>query len=185
MKTFPIKAIFLDRDGTIVEEPPGDGSIDSLSKLKLLPNAVKGLKKMSDLGYTLFVVSNQDGINKGRLSINLYNKMNSIINDTFSKSGIKIEKWLVCPHTSEENCKCRKPKTEMIDSLKKGYTFDFKNSYVVGDREKDIILAKKLGMKGILVKRNEKEYSKIKSKPDFLSPNLFYASKKIKPQDLK
>jgi len=184
-KKFSIKAIFLDRDRTIVEEPgslrrknTSDADVDSISKLHILPNAIKGLKKMINMGYTIFIITNQDAINRGTLTIELYNKIENILTDKFGKHGITIEKWLFCPHTSEEICTCRKPKTGLIDSLKGEYDIDFVNSYVIGDRESDLLLAEKLKMTGILVKRNEKEIEKTRAK--FIAENIYDACRFIK-----
>lgn len=179
IKHFSIKAIFLDRDGTIIEEPTGqnigDDVIDEISKLKLLPNSLIGLKKVGELGYTIFIISNQYGINRGRLTRGLYNKMNSMLTKSFTKNNIFIEKWLVCPHTSEEKCNCMKPKVGMLSSISKYYYIDFKNSYIIGDRESDIILAKNLKAKSILIRRNEMEFNKTKIKPNFKASDIYDA----------
>ncbi len=106
--------------------------------------------------------------------------MNNRLSSSFNKKGIVIEKWLVCPHTPEEECMCRKPKTGMMDSLKKDYYFDFKNSFVIGDRDSDLLLAKNLGAKSILIKRNEKYYNKVKTHPDFKAEDIYMACKFIK-----
>ena len=184
IKYFSIKAIFLDRDGTIVEEPSGpnigDDVIDEISKLRLLPNALIGLKKMMELGYTIFIISNQDGINRGRLTIELYNQMNAMLTKNFSKESIAIEKWLVCPHTPEERCICRKPKIGMLNSINKSYYLDFKNCYVIGDRDSDVVLAKNLKAKSILIKRNEVDYSKTKTKPNFKANDVYDACRFLK-----
>ncbi|VVB69999.1 Histidine biosynthesis bifunctional protein HisB [uncultured archaeon] len=179
-----IKAVFLDRDGTIVNEPTGpnkgDDAITSISQLKVLPHAIDGMKKMIELGYTLFIASNQDCINRGQITMKEYDQQNKVLITVFTENNIKIEKWLVCPHTPEENCECRKPKTEMIDSIKNDYQIDFENSYYIGDRETDILLAKNLKLKSILVKRNEEYYINTNIVPDFKAENLVEASKFIK-----
>ncbi|MDO8627188.1 MAG: HAD-IIIA family hydrolase, partial [Candidatus Diapherotrites archaeon] len=179
-KLFLIKAVFVDRDGTIVFEPsgpnPGDDGIYSVSELKLLPNAIKGLKKLQEFGYMIFTISNQDGISYGRLTLKTYNQMSEILEKEFFKHGIQIEKWLVCPHKLEENCNCKKPKTGMVDALKSDYCFDFNNSYCIGDRNADVELAKNLGAKGILVRKNEVlDYKKTKVNPSFKAKNILQA----------
>lgn len=178
-KLFLIKAVFLDRDGTIVEEPSGPGVGDdiiaSVEQLNFLPNAIKGLRKIVRMGYHLFVVSNQPGINRGQLTLDQYKSLNGVLVDALTKAGVVVEKWLVCPHLPEENCDCRKPKTGMVDSIKNQYSVDFKNSYLIGDRNSDLLLAKNLGTKSILVKRNEKNFVETGKKPDFKAKNLLDA----------
>lgn len=180
IKLFSIRAVFIDRDGTIVNEPGGinlgDDVIDSPSKLRLLPHALGGLKKIVNKGYVIIVSSNQDGINRKQLSFEVYNKMNDYLNEEFGKNEVFVEKWLVCPHTPEEKCNCRKPKEGMINSLRERYYFNFKESYFIGDRESDMLLGRKLNMKTILVKRNEKSYNRVGVKVNLLADNLDEAS---------
>ena len=184
IKYFSVKAILLDRDGTIIEEPSGpnigDDVIDNISKLRLLPNALSGLRKMIGLGYTIFIISNQDGINRNQLTIESYNQMNAILTKDFSKNGVTIEKWLVCPHMPEEKCICRKPKIGMLNSIKKNYYIDFKNSYVMGDKNSDIALAKNLKARSVLIKRNEVDYNKTETKPNFRASDVYEACKFLK-----
>lgn len=180
-KLFSLKAVFLDRDGTLLEEPSGpnieDYVITSVSEMHLLPNAIAGLKKITQLGYTPFIISNQDGINRKQLTLETYHQMNQRLIEIFGKNGIKIEKWLVCPHLPEEKCTCRKPETGMIDNLKNEYYFNFKESYLIGDRDSDILLAKRLKMQSILMKRNEREFVKAKNKADYYAESLLSACK--------
>lgn len=183
-KFFRIKAIFIDRDGTLVEEPYGtreeDKVITKIEKLRLLPHTIQGLIELKRKGYSIFVVTNQDGINRGQLSWDLYNKMNEQLENTFLENDIKVTKWLTCPHLPEEKCKCRKPQTGLIKELLKEYQIDLKKSYFIGDRESDINLGKKLKSKTILIKWDEKEFANSKIKPTFQSPNLQEAAKHCK-----
>jgi D-glycero-D-manno-heptose 1,7-bisphosphate phosphatase len=180
---FSIKAVFLDRDGTLIEEPDGASEeekvMGDISKLRILPHAIGGTKAIASKGYSIFVISNQDGINRGLLSLSKYEDLNRFIDKQLKQNGVLVTKWGVCPHTPEEKCSCRKPATGLVDSVAKDYSIDFKKSYVIGDRESDISLGKKLGMKTILVKRNEGTFSSSKIKPTLYASDLHDAARKL------
>jgi histidinol-phosphate phosphatase family protein len=86
------------------------------------------------------------------------------------KEGIEIKEILYCPHLPEDNCNCRKPKTGLIQKILKKYKIDLKNSYLIGDKEEDILLAKNIGIKSICLSKD------INVKPDFFAENLKEAS---------
>ncbi len=146
-----IRTIFLDRDGTINEEAE-DEMVDSMDKVKILPNTIAALKLLKNTDFRLFIITNQIAIGLGRLSLNDFNKINNYILGKLRVSGIKIEQTYMCPHLPGDNCECRKPKPGMIKQAYKKYDINLKESYVIGDRETDILMGKKVGCKTILVK---------------------------------
>ena len=98
--------------------------------------------------------------------------MNRALHQTFDKKGIIIEKWLTCPHTEDEKCSCRKPNTGLIKQLQKHYDFDFKNSFMIGDRNSDILFGKRIDTAPILVKWNEQRFNKTRTKTAYKAGNL-------------
>jgi D-glycero-D-manno-heptose 1,7-bisphosphate phosphatase len=145
-----MKAIFFDRDGTLIVDPP-DLRVDSSAELELLPDTLEALAKLSKLDFGVFLISNQAGIGEGRITRDEF----TAIEDTFIKmlepSGIKILKTYVCPHRPEDNCVCRKPKPFMILQAAKEFDIDLAESYMIGDRESDIMAGVNAGTKTILV----------------------------------
>lgn len=160
-----VKAVFLDRDGTLNVEK------DYLYKIEEFQweyGAVEALKIISGLGYKIFVVTNQSGVARGYYSEDDVVKLHEYMQSELAKEGIKIEEYYYCPHHEKGiekyrvNCRCRKPETLHFENAATKYEIDFAESYVVGDKGSDLEAAVRLGMKPVLVrtghgKEEEKE----------------------------
>lgn len=142
------KAIFLDRDGTINRDMHYSADV---SRLRVFKNAATAIKKLNDAGYKVIVVSNQSGIARKYFKKKDVEKLNKIIIDRLGKRKAKIDAVYFCPHHPNKNCSCRKPKSGMILKAKKDFNLDIKNSYMVGDMQSDIDLAKNAGAKSVFV----------------------------------
>ncbi len=168
-------AVFLDRDGTINEEV---GYLNHPSRLKILPGVAPALKRLTDQGFLLFVVTNQSGPARGYFPKELVFEINAMIDRRLRRKGVKIQEFLVCLHHPDENCACRKPKTGLLELAFQKYQIDKERSFVVGDRVIDVELAKNAGLKSILVLtgygRGELEYvlPQKQIKPDFIAKDL-------------
>lgn len=164
------KAIFLDRDGTINIDY---GYVYEIEKFKYLPDAIKGLKQLNDLGYLLIIVTNQSGIGRGYYTLTDFNKLNNYMIEDLKKQGINISKVYMCPHTEDDNCSCRKPKLSMYYQAIKDFNIDLSKSYVIGDKGRDLALCEKENIKGILITdKDNKQY--------LCKKNLYEAAKYIK-----
>ena len=140
------KIAFIDRDGTIILEPQDTKQVNGLEQLEFLSNAISSLKRLQDNEFELIIVSNQDGLGTQTNPKDNYDLINSKIIQILDSEGIKISKWLTCPHFEKNNCNCRKPKTGLID-----FEFDKDKSVMIGDRETDIQFAKNLQIKGFKI----------------------------------
>lgn len=145
-----MKAVFFDRDGTLIVDPP-DERVDSIDDVKLFPDTLEALKKLSELNFGIFLISNQAGIAEGRITLEDFFKIENKIVEMLKPSGITILRTYVCPHSPEDNCECRKPKPHMILQAAKEFDIDLPASYFVGDRESDIMTGVNAGTKTILV----------------------------------
>ena len=162
-----IQAIFIDRDGTLLDEPITE-IINTWDKFKV-KNDIHCLAKLSS-EYKFFIISNQEGINEGRLKQEFYDETNKKLLSVLTEHNVRIEKIYTCPHTVEENCDCRKPKTGLIEQVIKDFQIDRQKSWIIGDRISDIKLAEVAGMKSIFI---QSELHKIgNSKPNFVAVNL-------------
>lgn len=148
MKT---KLLFLDRDGVLIREDANDPQIDSWDKLEFIPEMFFWLGKITrETDYQLVMVTNQDGLGTSSFpEINFWPLQNFLI-ETLAGEGIRFEAIHIDKSFPHENKDTRKPGMGMLTSYLNNETYDLKNSYVVGDRISDMILAKNLGAKGIL-----------------------------------
>lgn len=161
------KVIFLDRDGTINKD---FGYVYKTEDLEFLPGVVEGLKLLQDNGYMLIIVTNQSGISRKYFSIDDYNIFNSYLINELKKYNIEIKEVYMCPHRNEDNCECRKPKTQLFWNAIKKYNIDLDNSYAIGDKERDLAICNETSIKGILLTD--------KSNNDYICKSNFYEAAK-------
>ena len=140
----------LDRDGTLVVEPPGE-QIDAVDQVQLADGVVTALAELVARGYRLLVVTNQDGLGTPGYPRSRFDAVEAFLADVFHSQGIVFEAVLVCPHREEERCRCRKPEPALVDDWLRGQAIDRERSAVVGDRESDLELARRLGLRGFRV----------------------------------
>ncbi|MFS8616515.1 MAG: bifunctional histidinol-phosphatase/imidazoleglycerol-phosphate dehydratase HisB [Solitalea sp.] len=143
------KVLFIDRDGTIIVEPPFDFQVDSLEKLEFLPYAISSLKKLSDHGYTLVMVTNQDGRGTDSFPEEDFIKPHEKMLTTLRNEGVEFEEIFIDDSFEHENSPNRKPHTGLLVNYLAKNQLDMEHSYVIGDRGTDIQLAKNLGCKSI------------------------------------
>jgi imidazoleglycerol-phosphate dehydratase/histidinol-phosphatase len=145
--------LFIDRDGTLVEEPP-DVQVDSLDKIRFMPGVFPALLELTRRGFKLVMVTNQDGLGSLAYPEASFRLCQDFILEALSSQGIRFEAVFVCPHWEEDRCKCRKPSTALVEQYLKLHPVDPKRSAVIGDRSTDLEFAKKLGLPGFVVARN-------------------------------
>jgi len=146
------KVLFIDRDGTIIWEPPDTFQIDSFEKLKFLPGVFTWLGKIAgELGYELVMVTNQDGLGTANYPQKTFDSIQKLVVDTLAGEGITFSEICIDKSFPEENKPTRKPGTGMLTKYMNG-EYDLKNSFTIGDRITDVKLAQNLGCGSIFIK---------------------------------
>lgn len=149
------KCLFIDRDGTMINEFPPLYQIDSLEKVSFYPGALKYLGKIyEELDYEFVLVSNQDGLGTPTFTEDQFNPSHNLVINTFRGEGIEFKEELIDRSYPEEGLDTRKPGTGMFKAYLNNSEYDIPNSYVIGDRITDVQLAKNLGCKAIWIKNN-------------------------------
>jgi len=142
--------LFIDRDGTLVQEPP-DQQVDDVGKVRLLPGVVPALLRLVDAGYRLVLVSNQDGRGTDAFPEEDFRRAHDFIVELFASQGIRFEAEFICPHFPDAGCACRKPGTGLLTRFIAQHPPDMERSFVIGDRETDLEFAANLGLPGLKV----------------------------------
>lgn len=147
------KAIFIDRDGTIIAEPE-DEQIDSLEKLRFVPGAISALRALAGKGYELVMVSNQDGLGTASFPEETFWPAHNMMLDTLRGEGVEFDDILIDRSFPQDNAPTRKPSTGMLGKYISG-DYDLAASFVIGDRLTDMQLAGNLGAKGLMIGKTE------------------------------
>jgi imidazoleglycerol-phosphate dehydratase/histidinol-phosphatase len=149
--TTPLPTLFIDRDGTLVAEPP-DEQVDSLAKIRFMPGVFAALTELKARGYRFVMVTNQDGLGTASFPQDTFETPQRFILDAFASQGIEFQAVFVCPHFKTDGCECRKPKVGLVQEFVRGGTVDLSNSAVIGDRDTDLEFARNLGIRGVRVR---------------------------------
>ncbi len=149
------RIVFVDRDGTIIREP-ADKQIDALEKLEFLPGIVTGLQLLVENGYTLVMVTNQDGLGTRSYPRRKFDLVQRKVVTLLRGEGIVFERVFVCPHTQADGCRCRKPLTGLVERYCARTRFDARHSFVLGDRETDVVFARNLGVRSVRLTAQKK-----------------------------
>lgn len=177
----PNLAVFLDRDGTLNEDP---GYISDPEKVVLFPHTGEALSILKKYGFLLIVISNQSGIARGLMTSSDVDNVNNRINNLLSQHKVTIDAFYFCPahpdYSSIEECHCRKPNPKLLFEAAKEFNIDLEKSYFIGDAIADIECGKNAGIKTILVRtgKGEESFSILQKEnnfPTFVAENLLNA----------
>ena len=186
------KAIFLDRDGVL--NYPVFNSVTNeyeaphkAEDFKLFPNVIESLKELHDLGYKLFVVSNQPDFAKGKTTLENLKSVHTQMHSILTENNIFLSEYYYCYHHPKGTvpeytvvCECRKPKDLFLRQAKEKYGLDLRSSWMIGDRDVDIYCGQTSGTKTILITLKQSKKQAGQSNPDFKAESLAEAVKIIK-----
>lgn len=172
------KAVFLDRDGTIIEEV---NFLSTVEETELFPFTIEALKLLRDAGFLFFITTNQSGIARGYFDASAVNAIHAKIQNELKANGLRIESFHFCPHFPDAGCRCRKPNTGMLKQALENFDIDLSESWMVGDKILDIEMGFNAGTKTALVKTGygKKHRNELERKPDVIAENLLEFAKLV------
>ncbi|MBO9570618.1 MAG: HAD family hydrolase, partial [Chitinophagaceae bacterium] len=172
------KAIFLDKDGTIIPDIPYNVNTELIA---LSEGALEGLQLFQSYGYLLVIITNQSGVALGYFSLDEVEKVKTALNNICALNGIYLDGFYCCPHHADDNCECRKPKPGLLLKAADEMNIDLSGSWMIGDILNDVEAGKKAGCKTVLIENgNETEWIMNDYRfPDHKAGNLADAAKYI------
>lgn len=160
------KVLFIDRDGTIVIEPPVDYQLDAFEKLEFYPKAIRNLYFIRQkLDFEFAMVTNQDGLGTPSFPEDTFWPVHNLVLNTLRNEGVTFDEIFIDRSFPEDNAPTRKPRTGMLTRYLNNEDYDLAGSFVIGDRATDVELANNLGCKAILL-QDDKECLKEKNLED-------------------
>ena len=165
------KTVFIDRDGTLIEEVNFLHRVEDLRFFDYTDEAVKLLK---DNGFLVIVATNQSGIGRGIYTENQMHDVHKAIQNRLTE---KVDAFYFCPHLPDEGCRCRKPNLGMIEQACEDFPIDLSESWMIGDKVLDVDLGHHANIKTALVKTGygKKDEKKLVNKPDIIAETLIDA----------
>ncbi len=185
-------AVFIDRDGTIIDEL---GYVTPGSEIKIYPFSAEAITRLADAGFPVVVITNQGGIALGMYDHAFVEQTHARLAETLAQSGAAVTSWYYCPHHPEGKvaeftmtCECRKPATGMLEAAARDLQLDLRSSWVVGDQWRDVELAHRAGARSVLVRTGygsglEKDWPADIAPPTVVCDDLLAAAEHILSQD--
>jgi len=184
------RAVFLDRDGTIIEDV---GYLDDCSRIKFLPGAVEAIRLLNRSGYKVIIVTNQAGVAKGYFSEEKMKEINARMLEIIFEQGAQVNKIYYCPHHIEgivaeykKECSWRKPNPGMIKEAAREYDLDLANSFIIGDKISDMEAGHRAGCRTILLTEQVRpDIANDVPKADHIASGLYDAVLWIQKSDIR
>jgi D-glycero-D-manno-heptose 1,7-bisphosphate phosphatase len=150
------RAVFLDRDGTLIEEV---GHLDRLDRIRFFPYSIDAVRLLNRAGFAVVVVTNQAGVARGLFDEGFVRDTHRMLAEVFAAGGTRVDGFYYCPHHPEatvpsyrQSCDCRKPKPGLVRKASEDLGLDPARSFVIGDRWNDLQAGAALGATGVLVR---------------------------------
>ena len=165
----PIKTIFLDRDGVINKDI---NYLHKIDDFEFIDGIFDACLHFQSLSYKIIIITNQSGISRGYYSLSDYQKVTQWMLDQFRYKNINILDIFHCPHGPDSTCDCRKPKPGMFLKAKDKHNTDMEKSWMIGDKERDIIAANSAGIDNTILVRSGHKINETKSNAKFILDSI-------------
>ncbi len=172
------KAVFLDRDGTICEDV---NYLARAEDLRVFPFAAEAIKLLNISNFLVILITNQSGIARGYFDENTLREIHEKLISELASNDATLDRIYFCPHKTDDNCNCRKPRTGMIEQATKDFAIDLEKSWTIGDKAIDVELGFNAGTKTVLVLTGygRKEIEKTERKSNLIAEDLLEAVREI------
>jgi histidinol-phosphate phosphatase family protein len=146
------RAVFLDRDGVINRKR--EDYVKNINEFVMLKNVPQAIKLLNQNNFLVIIITNQSAINRGLLTHDDLTDIHDFMKKELKKHGAFIDAIYYCPHKPDENCKCRKPRTDLIEKAIEEHSISIDSSWFIGDSESDVLAAKTIGITSIRMTEN-------------------------------
>jgi len=167
--TNPRRFVLIDRDGTINVEKH---YLSDPDQLQLIPGVGPALRRLTQAGYGIAIITNQSGIARGYFNLERLEQIHDRLNAMLAAEGVTVDGIYICPHGPDDDCDCRKPLPGMAEQAMADHGFDPKLSTVIGDKEVDVELGQAIGAATFLVRTGHGEKYAAASKADHVVADL-------------
>jgi len=182
-KTKTARAIFLDRDGTINID---HGFVYRVDDFQFAPQAPESMRLLQDGGYKLIVITNQSGIGHGKYTEKDMHVLHQHMQDQLDGFGVKLDGIAFCPHRRDAACTCRKPGIGMLEQVSDVIAdVDFTQSWMVGDKEADVLFGQTAGMQTALLSSRYWQRDTLVVEPTVFAPSLYDFAKQLTSNSLE
>lgn len=157
-----MKLVILDRDGVINYD--SDKYVKSPEEWKAIPGSIEAISRLHREGYHVVVATNQSGVARGLFDLNVLSKIHNKMLEAIRTEGGEIEGIFFCPHGPDDGCHCRKPLSGLFDEIADRLKVNLRGLYAVGDTERDVVAARSVGMRPVLVRTGKGDRTLKKNK---------------------
>ena len=171
-----IKTIFLDRDGVINKEI---NYLHKIDDFEFIDGVFETCQYLISLGYKIIVITNQSGIARGYYTANDFQIITDWMIAQFKKNGVNILDVFHCPHLPHSNCNCRKPMPGMLLDAKYKHDIDMQNSWLIGDKENDIIAANSSGITNTILVKSGHKINELDSNAKYILESIYQSNEVI------
>ncbi len=162
------RALFVDRDGTIIHDP---GYLSSVDQISFYPDVLDTLAQIKKQGLLLFIITNQSGVGRGYFDESQLSQVHEALTAMMSDAGVEVDAIKYCPHAPDEKCPHRKPSPNMVLDIAKKFDVDLKNSFFVGDKVSDIQTGKSAGCTTVLIQHGKTFVELLQSNDFWVEPD--------------
>jgi len=168
-------AIFLDRDGVIIENR--SAYVRSWEDVSFYPGALEALADLNTTPYKIVIVTNQSAVGRGIISLETALEINQRVVETIERNGGRVDGVFMCPHSPFDDCECRKPRPGLIHQAVEALSIDLSQSILVGDAQSDLLAGQSAGIEKVaLVRTGRGKSQETLPKPEGLKPFLIFDS---------